>query len=224
MRVGQISCYIGPMFSGKTTKLKGMADEEMHMAKNYFPGKKILVINSIKDKRYGRDCIATHTREKSPALCLGHSYEIFLEYQKLRPVSSVYIDEANFFDSGLVDVVRKMSHEGTDVNLSFLNLTSEGTPFPFSDGKNHVGALLAIADYIERSTAHSLTTGEKGATMTHYKHGLKKDPILVGEKESYEAVTCEEWHLLNRHHIPKIRPPTARLRVARKESRKKTLR
>ena len=201
LKVGRIHAFCGPMFSGKTTRLTGLIEEE-EIAKQFDEQRTFLVINSANDTRYGKNCISTHSGKKIPSYFLENSEEIYELYQRSKPLNAAYIDEAMFFDSGLVGAVRRMAHEGTDVYLSFLNLTSEGEPFPFTDRKDHVGALLAIANSIERSQAICSKTGRKHATMTHYKHGEKKDSHLVGAAESYQALNLDSWHELNTHNIP----------------------
>ena len=62
--MGRITLLIGCMFAQKTTEL-------LRRVRRYKSiGYKVLVVNYIADRRYGKECIASHDKETEMAVCV----------------------------------------------------------------------------------------------------------------------------------------------------------
>ncbi|XP_074339491.1 thymidine kinase-like isoform X2 [Apium graveolens] len=91
---GEIHVIVGPMFAGKTsTLLRRVRDESIN-------GRRVAIIKSDKDTRYGLESIVTHDGEKFPCWPLSDlssfKQRIGLDvYDKLEVIG---IDEAQFFE------------------------------------------------------------------------------------------------------------------------------
>lgn len=91
----------------------------------------------------------------------------------------VGIDEAQFFDSGLVEVCEQIAVRGTRVIVAGLDMDFRGKPFgPMPD-------LLAIADYITKVHAICMQCGNIASRS--YRKVNNNAQVLLGEKEEYEA-------------------------------------
>ena len=89
----------------------------------------------------------------------------------------VGIDEAQFFDAGLVEVVERMATRGIRVVVAGLDMDYTGKPF------GPMPHLLAIAEYVTKVHAICVETGQ----LAHYSHRIIEGDkqVQLGEKESY---------------------------------------
>lgn len=167
--MGWIKVYTGPMFSRKTEEL-------LIELKRYELGKKKVVLfkHSI-DTRYSDEYVVSHDGRKMRAINVTSSSEI---YKIAKDYEVVGIDEAQFFDFGIVEVVVKLADEGKRVVLAGLDKNYLGKPF------GPMPYLLAVADEVVKLTAICSVCGEP-ATFTIRKTS-EKDEILIGGYESYE--------------------------------------
>ncbi len=200
---GKIIGFTGPMFSGKTTEL-------IRMYERYIIGKKkSLMVKPSLDKRYGLDYVATHMGYKVNSYALEDSsqlYDLIQKYKKdpidvkynhhattlYGPLKGIFIDEIQFFDSGIIDVIEDVTYNyGIDIYWSGLNRDSRGKPFMFRDEKEHIGYLMAISDNIYVLDAVCTLCGEN-ATMTYRK--VDSDNLIeIGGADKYEARCKDHW-------------------------------
>ncbi len=183
---GSLTAIIGPMFSGKTTELMRL------YARDIIAGKKAIVYKPRDDDRYYKDDVVTHAGGRTKAVAVYRPIEVWQHYQNEQP-DSVYIDEAQFFDRGILVTILDILYEDTDVTFSSLNMDYQGNPFKFrnSTGKN-IGDLLARADKITLLTAICEQCGNE-ATRT-YRTSKDNDLHVIGGKDKYEArcASCYE--------------------------------
>jgi thymidine kinase len=174
MKIGKIYFITGPMFSGKTTKLKKIIERE-EIAKRDF-----IVFNSNLDNRYKKNCICSHNNENYPSYIIDDTNDMYLIYNKEKDkiIKSIFIDEIQFFNSDIIDYINFIIQKGINVYCSGLNLTSEGKVFPFKDNNKDIGILLAYADIIIKLKARCNCGNE--ADMTTYIGCEKKNDIKVG--------------------------------------------
>lgn len=200
--VGVVSC----MFAGKTSYLiKFWKDVE-------YAGKSSMVFRAEPDAtRFGASDVVTHSGEKIPSTIFKYSSEIlenidlFVRENNHYP-DSVFIIEAPFTDSGLVNVVNEVAlNMGINVFYDGLNMTSEGDAFPFildpAENQKTIGALIECSDRIYSPTAVCIEASRRNepktdATRTQWKHwiyGPKTKALDVGGKEKYEARSVRHW-------------------------------
>ena len=95
-------------------------------------------------------------------------------------VDVVGIDEAQFFDNGLVEVCNRLADSGIRVIVTGLDMDFKGNPF------GPVPALISIAEYVTKVHAICMRCGN----LAHYSY-RKSDTdkiVLLGEKDIYEAL------------------------------------
>ena len=95
-------------------------------------------------------------------------------------VEVVGIDEAQFFDDGLVDVCNKLANKGIRVIVAGLDMDFKGVPF------GPIPRLLSIAEYVTKVHAICVKCGN----LAHYTHRLSEDDklIVLGETDIYEPL------------------------------------
>ncbi len=132
--------YTGPMYAGKSTALFDALDEH----------EDVLVVKPDTDDRYAEDEVVTHDGMSVPAVAVPSSREGIEEMEERaldeRP-AAVGIDEAQFFDDDLLDVVERLRSEGIEVVAVGLEEDFAEEPFdPMPD-------LVENADVVKRLTA-----------------------------------------------------------------------
>ena len=183
MGIGVIEMICGPMFAGKTEELIRRV-RRMDFAKS-----KYLIVKPALDVRYSMTEVVSHNKSKVNAIPVASSSEI---EKFLTPnLQAIVIDEIQFFDEGIVPLVKKWANEGYRVICAGLDCDFRGNPFPI------VASVLAMAESVTKLTAICPICG-KEATLTQRvisgHPAYEDDPtILVGEKESYEP-RCRACH------------------------------
>jgi len=136
--------------------------------------KKVILFKHKLDTRYGEDVI-THDGRKMNAIPIessesmssrGYGYDV------------IGIDEAQFFDPGIVNACEKLADSGSRVVIAGSDKNYLGEPF------GPMPQLLAIADEVVKLTAVCTVCGNP-ATFTVRKV-VNKNEILIGGKEFYE--------------------------------------
>jgi len=118
--------YVGPMFGKKTLLLLNdvFAAEAV--------GEEVLVFKPSVDVRYGQSEIKSRAGGCHQAIAVNDSREIVRVVErierKMRP-NLVAIDEAQFFDPMIPEVVLYLSESGYQIVYSALNMNYRGEPF-----------------------------------------------------------------------------------------------
>ena len=112
-RSGSIEVICGSMFSGKTEELI----RRVRRAK--IAHQKIEIFKPSIDVRYSDTDVVSHNKLAQPAVAVDNSYSILLMSQGLDVVA---IDEAQFFDQGIVDVCNKLANQGIRVIVAGLDM------------------------------------------------------------------------------------------------------
>jgi thymidine kinase len=147
---GTVTWYLGPMFAGKTTELVAQYKRSIYGKQNS------IIFKNASDIRYSLENVCSHDGVQVNSIPINNSFELMDKYKSNsleKKVQNVFVDEANFLDSGLIEVTKTLVNLGTNVYFAALNLTSSGKPFPFSDGKGTVADLVGVVDFYETFTA-----------------------------------------------------------------------
>lgn len=175
---GSIEVICGPMFSGKTEELIRRIRRE-HIAK-----RNIMAFKHAHDDRYdGTSAYASHAGLRWPCFPVRTTFE--LRSRLLGGTEIVGIDEVQFFDAEIVDLIIGLADAGARVICAGLDQDFAGRPF------GPMGTLTAVADRVDKITA-VCTQCAAPATKT-YRNGSSKDLVVVGAQDTYEA-RCRACH------------------------------
>ncbi|MEP6683973.1 MAG: thymidine kinase [Parafilimonas sp.] len=168
-RRGWIEVICGSMFSGKTEELI------RRMKRASIAHLKTEIFKPAIDNRYDAVNVVSHDENVIVSQPVQHSQNILLLTQDADVVG---IDEAQFFDEGIVQVCEQLALNGIRVIVAGLDMDYSGKPF------GPVPQLLAIADYITKLHAICVHCGNI-ASMS-YRKTKQSGQIIIGEMNIYE--------------------------------------
>jgi thymidine kinase len=187
---GWIEVVAGVMFSGKSEELM------RRVRRAIIARKRVQVFKSHLDSRYaGLLAVSSHDGRSVEAVPVDSSLQIA---QRIDPTAQVIaVDEAQFLDHGIVDVVTSLAARGRRVILAGLDTDFRGEPFgPMPD-------LMAIAETVDKLSAICVLCG---ASATRTQRLIDGEPaawdsptIMVGGHEAYEA-RCRACHVVRPAH------------------------
>jgi len=176
MKSGYIEVVCGPMFAGKTEELIRRI-KRLEYAK-----RKYIIFKPTIDNRYNEDAIVSHNKNEKKAISIDKSDEI-LKYIE-DDLDVIIIDEAQFFDDGIIQISDFLADSGFRVIIGGLDRDFKGDPFGPMPG------LLAIAESVTKLTAictQNGTSATRTQRLINGKPARYDDPIvLIGATESYE--------------------------------------
>lgn len=166
---GRIDVITGSMFSGKTSelisRLVGLRGE----------GFEVGAFKHALDKRFHVSRLSSHSGLFFEARAVGDSLAL---RQVVRGFEVVGVDEAQFFDSGLVSLCEELADSGVQVLVAGLDLDSEGKPF------GPLPTLMALAEGVTKLWAVCYQCG--GPACRSYYRGVKASQVEIGASQ-YEA-------------------------------------
>ena len=174
--VGWIEVITGCMFSGKTEELIG------RLRRAQFARQPVVVFKPRIDVRYALDSVGSHSGHRMRSIQVDRSAEI---PGQVGDAMVVAIDEAQFFDPGLVEVVDGLANAGKRVIVAGLDLDYRGVPF------EPIPHLMAIAEYVTKKLAICVVCGNPADRSQRIVD--LGGQVLVGESESYEARCRLHW-------------------------------
>ena len=175
------------MFSGKSEELI------RRVKRAVIARRTVQVFKPAIDDRFGNELVRSHDGDTFVARPVRSSAEIG---PLLLPETSVVgVDEVQFFDPGIVGVVRELVTNGRRVICAGLDLDFRGEPF------GPVPTLLALAERVDKLEAICVVCGESATRTQRIVNGVPADyddPIIViGAQEAYEA-RCRTCHTVPR--------------------------
>ena len=175
-RYGSIEVVCGSMFSGKTEELI------RRMKRAQFAKQKVEIFKPSIDVRYSEQDVVSHDHNVIPSTPVESSQSILLLANDIEVVG---IDEAQFFDMGIVEVCQQLANRGVRVIVAGLDMDFKGVPF------GPIPALMAIADDVYKTHAICVHCGN----LAYVSHRLVESEkrVLLGETESYEPL-CRECY------------------------------
>ena len=173
---GRIEVICGSMFSGKTEELI------RRLRRAQFARQKVEIFKPAIDVRYSEEDVVSHDQTHITSTPIDSSASILLLSSDIDVVG---IDEAQFFDNGLVDVCNELANRGVRVIIAGLDMDFKGVPF------GPMPALCAIADDVTKVHAICVKCGSL-AYVSHRTIDNEKR-VLLGEKQEYEPL-CRECY------------------------------
>ena len=170
-KAGSIEVICGSMFSGKTEELI------RRMKRAQFAKQKVEIYKPCVDVRYSEDKVVSHDFHSIPSTPIDSPAKM-LELSS--DVEVVGVDEAQFFDSSIVEVVQSLANKGIRVIIAGLDTDFLGKPF------GPMPALMAVAEDIQKVHAICVKCG----SPANHSHRLSKSEelVLLGEKDEYEPL------------------------------------
>jgi thymidine kinase len=183
----------GCMSSGKTDELLRL------LRRAEYARRRILLVRPDVDDRTPPDWAESRSKARYPSVVVArHEPVRILELARERDADLVGIEEAQFFDERIVDVVQTLRGSGRHVIVTGLNLDFAGRPF------GTMPTLLALADEISTLTAICVVCGET-ATRTQRLVGGRPaavdDPLVVIGGFDPAAVETYEARCLRHHEV-----------------------
>ncbi len=166
---GWIEVICGSMFSGKTEELI------RRLKRATFANQKVEIFKPAIDTRYDETKIVSHDANAIASKPVKMS-SLILDLAE--DVEVVGIDEAQFFDLGLVEVAEKLAVDGKRVIIAGLDMDYKGVPF------GPMPSLLAVAEYITK--VHAICSQCGGLATHSYRLSAEEGQIVLGEKDRYE--------------------------------------
>jgi thymidine kinase len=162
------------MFSGKTEELIRRLKRARIARRN------ISLFKPMVDTRYHSADIVSHDQSRIEAQPVGHSKDVLEKVSDIgiKGIDVVGIDEAQFFDDGIVDVARELSARGIRVVVAGLDMDYLGVPF------GPMPALMAVAEQVTKLHPVCMVCG--GPASHSYRIVPDNNQLMLGEKESYE--------------------------------------
>ena len=175
-RPGRIEVVCGSMFSGKTEELI------RRMRRAQFARQKVEIFEPAIDVRYSEEDVVSHDQKHIQSTPIDSPGSILLLSSDIDVVG---IDEAQFFDMGIVDVCNELANRGVRVIVAGLDMDYKGVPF------GPMPALCAIADDVTKVHAICVKCGNL-AYVSHRKV-QSEQRVLLGETTEYEPL-CRECY------------------------------
>lgn len=184
-RTGSVEVITGSMFCGKTDEMI------RRLRREKFAHHKIQVFKPKIDNRYAEDKVTSHAGSEFDATPLNNASEVKEKLEK--DTTIVGIDEAQFFDAEIVNVVNELAAMGKRVIVAGLDTDFRGEPF------GPMPALTAQAERVDKLNAICMVCGKDASRTQRLLDGKPanyNDPIVVvGAEELYEA-RCREHHIV----------------------------
>jgi thymidine kinase len=182
-RTGSLIVITGSMFSGKTEELIRRVRRALYAHRS------AQVFKHTIDTRSENTEIRSHNGVPHEALAVSTSEELLGKVEETTNV--VAIEEAQFFDEGIIEVCRGLADAGNEVVAAGLDMDFKGEPF------GPMPRLLAEADEVVKLRTICARCGREASRSQRLIDGrpapVSAPTILIGAEESYQA-RCRHCH------------------------------
>ncbi len=174
---GWIEVICGSMFSGKTEELI------RRLKRAQFAKQKVEIFKPAIDTRYDDEKVVSHDANEIRSTPVPSSEHIRILADDIKVVG---IDEAQFFDDGIVAVCNDLANRGIRVIVAGLDMDFKGNPF------GPMPALMATAEYVTKVHAVCVRTGN----LAHFSHRtIANDKlVLLGETQEYQPLSRAAYY------------------------------
>ena len=167
---GWIEVICGSMFSGKTEELI------RRLRRAQIAQQQVEILKPLLDNRYSEDYVVSHNEQRIASHSVESAKEI-LEYAGEAQV--IGIDEAQFFDDRIIEVVDQLAYDGKRVIVAGLDTDYRAKPF------GSMPQLLSIAEYITKTLAICMQCGNPASFTQRLTDA--REQVVVGASDVYEA-------------------------------------
>jgi thymidine kinase len=180
---GTVEVICGSMFSGKTDELI------RRLRRATIARQHVQVFKPAIDMRYAVEKVTSHAGSDFDAIPIEKAADIRGRLDAEATV--VAIDEAQFFDDGIIQVVEGLADKKLRVIVAGLDTDFRGEPF------GPMPVLMARAERVDKLQAICMVCGEPACRTQRLVNGKPArylDPVvIVGAAEMYEA-RCRVHH------------------------------
>lgn len=171
---GRLEVIVGPMFSGKSEELI------RRLKRARIARQRVACFKPDIDLRYHRTSIASHSSQTHDASTVANVERLREALAtQLNDIEVIGIDEAQFFDEGIIPLVVELVHMGKRIILAGLDTTFTAEPF------GPIPALMAIADEVAKLSAVCMVCGSPA--IHTQRLGASQELVVVGAAGIYEA-------------------------------------
>lgn len=180
---GSLEVICGSMFSGKTDELI------RRLVRARIARQRVQVFKPAIDTRYAEAKVTSHAGAEFEAAPVDQAAEIVSRIDT--DVTVVAVDEAQFMDDGLVEVVQHLADAGRRVLVAGLDMDFRGEPF------GSMPLLMARAERVDKLHAICMICGDEASRTQRLVNGqparYDEPVVIVGASELYEA-RCRAHH------------------------------
>ena len=169
---GWIEVICGSMFSGKTEELI------RRLKRAQFAKQRIEIFKPTVDVRYDQEEVVSHNDNRIRSTPVPVASNILL---LANDVDVVGIDEAQFFDDGIVAVCNDLANRGIRVIVAGLDMDFKGNPF------GPMPALMATAEYVTK--VHAVCTHTGNLANYSFRKASNDNLVMLGENQEYEPLS-----------------------------------
>ena len=174
---GWIEVICGSMFSGKTEELI------RRLKRAQFAKQKVEIFKPALDVRYNEDMVVSHDSNEIRSTPVPAAANIPILADDCDVVG---IDEAQFFDEGIVKICNDLANRGVRVIVAGLDMDFKGNPF------GPMPALMATAEYVTK--VHAVCTRTGNLAQYSYRKAQNQDIVMLGETEEYEPLSRAAYY------------------------------
>lgn len=186
---GWIEVITGCMFAGKTEEFI------RRIIRLQYANQRVLIFKPSIDIRYDATKVVSHKGVGVQALVVDRNQpdEILtiLKDPQNADVVAVAIDEVQFFNEKIVNIINQLADKGKKIIVAGLDQDFRGEPFPI------ISQLLSRAEFVTKLDAVCVKCGAAATRTQRIINGEPakyNDPIIkIGAQESYEA-RCRKDH------------------------------
>lgn len=166
---GWIEVICGSMFSGKTEELirrikrARIANQNVHIFKPEM------------ETRYHKEKIVSHDDHEIDSSPISNTKDIL---KLVGDVDVVGIDEAQFFDPGLIEVCNQLANDNKRIIIAGLDMDFLGKPFGVMPN------LMAMAELVTK--VHAICARCGSEAQYSYRFSNAGEQVELGEKDLYE--------------------------------------
>lgn len=159
------------MFSGKSEELV------RRLRRALIARQHVQVFKPMTDSRHPPELLVTRDNRELAAVTVADALELRAKLE--RGVQVVGVDEAQFFDEGLTELVMELADSGVRVIVAGLDQDYQRKPF------GPMPQVLAVAEYVDKMHAVCIQCGGPA----HYSQRIAggEEQVQVGDTEDYEA-------------------------------------
>ena len=177
-KFGWIECICGSMFSGKSEELL------RRIKRGVIAKQKVLLFKPSIDNRYEENMVSTHNGNSYESVNIDKAEQIY-DYIIDKKYDIIGIDEVQFFDEKIVEVINKLADDGIRVIVAGLDMDFKAEPF------HPMPEIMAVSEMVTKLHAVCNKCGKEASRSQRLIDGEPArydDPIVViGASESYEA-------------------------------------